>query len=153
MVFVFPSHCYVWWGPAFLEMSAHLPAHGMWLMNSLFALLVYMALALPIKLSYLNPRVFPLLPSQFSSHPAVSEQLCRTEVPAGVKPHNCPKWISGKRRGMEDAQGETERWKELRQEGESFAWRVGLRVSEDPQSQAVHFCPCAFAPWRDKGFG
>lgn len=28
IVFVFPGHCYMWWGPAFLEMAEHLPAHG-----------------------------------------------------------------------------------------------------------------------------
>ena len=36
MVFVFPSHCYTWWSPAFLEMAEHLPAHGKEWMNSLF---------------------------------------------------------------------------------------------------------------------
>ena len=33
--FVFPSHCYAWWSPAFLEMAEHLPAHGKLWMNSL----------------------------------------------------------------------------------------------------------------------
>lgn len=36
MVFVYPSHCYMWWSPALVEMAEHLPAHGKQWMNSLF---------------------------------------------------------------------------------------------------------------------
>lgn len=36
MVFVFPSPCYVWWRPAFVETAKHLVAHGKQEINSLF---------------------------------------------------------------------------------------------------------------------
>lgn len=36
MVFVIPSHCYMWWSPAFLEMAEHLPAGGKWQIDFLF---------------------------------------------------------------------------------------------------------------------
>ena len=36
MVFVFLSHHYTWWSPAFLEMAEHLPADAKQWMNSLF---------------------------------------------------------------------------------------------------------------------
>ena len=60
MAFVFPSHRYAWWSPAFLEVAEHLPANGKRRMNSLFcfALLVRVAFALPIKLSLSQPTSF-----------------------------------------------------------------------------------------------
>lgn len=51
MGFVFPSHHYMWWSPAFMVIAEHLPAHGQWWMNSLFCF----AFALPVKLSWYQP--------------------------------------------------------------------------------------------------
>lgn len=65
---VFPSKCYAWWSPAFLEMVKHLCS---WVVNEFRILLCLLSCP------YLNPWFFSLLPFQFSppSHQVwVSEQ-------------------------------------------------------------------------------
>ena len=50
MAFVFPSHCYTWWSPAFLGMAGSMPGDRKEWMNFFFCLLACLAFALPIKL-------------------------------------------------------------------------------------------------------
>lgn len=57
MIFVFPNNCYMWWRPAVLEMIEELLMRNLKLIIS-FALLVWMAFALHIKLSLSQPISF-----------------------------------------------------------------------------------------------
>lgn len=85
MVFVSPSHCYVGWSVAFLEMAEHLSAHGKWWMNSLFSLLYLLNFVSACEVL----RIYPSDSSPRASGRGLREWLCGSELPAGViPPHN-----------------------------------------------------------------
>lgn len=55
MVFFFPSHHHVSWGPALLEMAGHLPACEKQSINSLFGFACVREFCFPIKLPLFQP--------------------------------------------------------------------------------------------------
>lgn len=66
IVFVFPSHCREWWGPALCIMAEQLPAHRKQGMNSLFCSCVchglgtvFSSLAFPLKPCTTHPIPLP----------------------------------------------------------------------------------------------
>lgn len=80
--FVFPSHHYMWWSPAFMGLAAHLPVHGKQWMNSFVCFAVYLLSCL-----YHNLQVFAFLPRFLpSSCWGGASKQCGSELPDRVKP-------------------------------------------------------------------